>query len=69
MKVKRVDNVVWICRELGKYPNGSVRCDGEDRVVVSVEPGDGKSYGLCIPRTLARLLARRINQCLDDTAL
>lgn len=65
--MKRSANVCWAAREVGTYPNGIVRCDGEDFIVVSVEPGDGQSYGLRVDRKLARLLAKRINQCLDDT--
>lgn len=67
MEMKRRDNVLWSCRKFGVYPNGYARCDGNDSLAVFVEPGDGRSYGLRIDRKLARLLARRINQCLDGT--
>jgi hypothetical protein len=66
VKVKRVDNVIWACREIGKYPNGHVSCDG-NFIRIAAEPGDGHSYILRLDRKLARLLARRINQCLDQT--
>ncbi len=68
MRVKRTDNVVWQCRPMGTYPNANVHCDREEHVVVSSAPGDGYAYSLRLPRKLARLLAKRINQCLDDTA-
>lgn len=60
------ENVVWACREVGQYPNANVRSAADGDVIVSVEPGDGKAYGLRVPRRVARLLARRLNQCLDQ---
>ena len=72
---KRFANVIWQARKWGTYPNGHVKLQypevkGRKRtryIAVYVEPGDGQSYGLRIERKLARLLAKRINQCLDQT--
>lgn len=70
-------NVIWQARKMGVYPNGHVKLQAPEwngkkkpltrYIAVYVEPGDGKSYGLRIERKLARLLAKRINQCLDQT--
>lgn len=65
--MNRAPNAVWMCREVGVYPNASVACDDDDLIKVAVEPGDGKSYGLRMSRKTARLLAKRINACLDAT--
>lgn len=62
-------NVIWQARKMGAYPNGHARLGPSKTIEVFVEIGDGNSYGLRIPnRRLARLLAKRINQCLDQTA-
>jgi len=66
-KVKRGDNVVWGLRKVGAYPNGHVSCDLNGDLVLWVEPGDGHSYGIKLPRKLARLMAKRIEQCLSET--
>lgn len=61
-----VRTVVWSLRapEYGAY----VRTNDEDSLYVSiVEPGDIQPTGFFIDRKDARLLAKRINQCLDDT--
>lgn len=66
-KKPRNCSVIWAARKIGNYPNGHVKCDGKFHVIVAIEPGDGFSYATRYSRKLARLIAKRINQCLDET--
>ena len=53
-----------------KYPNAYVKCSGQKdlRLEFYLFPAPGNpGIGITIPRDLARLLAKRINQCLMDT--
>lgn len=54
---------LWALRRSG-YPNGYVaeNCSG---ITVTVVYEAGKSDCVWIPRKMARLMAKRINQCLD----
>lgn len=64
----RFATTIWQARAMGAYPNGHVRTGPAKTIEVFVEVGDGYSHGLRIPnRRLARLIAKRINQCLDET--
>lgn len=60
-------NSVWPIRPLGTYPQIYVRADGELVNIVIVNRGEEEGWSLAISRRDARLLARRINQCLDAT--
>ena len=66
MKIsKKVQNRLWACFRPGKYPNGyvSILENGEVDIQIYMKTTDG--FALTIPRRLARMLARRINQALD----
>lgn len=76
-------SVVWQTRPIGAYPNQQVRAEGEEielsfmweglvtRSVLRYSTMTGTN-GTCsdsikLSRRDARLLAKRINQCLDET--
>ncbi len=59
--------ITWMLRKFSKYPNGQVSTASEKDLIVSIYPEPGKGYGFTIDRRTARQLAKRINQCLDDT--
>lgn len=59
---------IWIARKLGKYPNFEVKTENNKEISISYfyeKEKDG--FKLIIDRKLSRLLAKRINQCLDET--
>ena len=60
-------NAVWPVHEIGKYPNYYVRTEPTHDLAIFAATGNGMQEGFRITRRGARLLARRINQCLDST--
>lgn len=66
----RAPSTVWGLRPLGTYPNGYVRTLEEDDIeIVHIEKERSPAEFLVMSRKDARLLAKRINQCLDKTRL
>ena len=69
----RAPSSVWMLRPPGPddaYPNGHVRTAGGDRIEIAYRESLGRVgvVGVIhLSRKDARLLAKRINQCLDDT--
>ena len=59
--------VVWPMRRIGVYPQWIVRTSDESTLEVQFFPDAGDGLGFKISRSDARMLARRLNQCLDDT--
>ena len=67
---KRFLNTLWPCRKPEKgRPNCYVGIDDENRVKIGVflGPKTPDGFAFFLDRRLAGLLARGINQCLDDT--
>lgn len=65
---KHKPTVVWSTYGFGKYPYAYVATSGERNVTINFFPDDsGLGYGFTLTRSHARLLAKRINQCLEDT--
>lgn len=65
---KHLPSVVWTTNSRFDRPYQAVRTDSETEVVISIMPGSGKDgIGFNLSRKDARMLARRINQCLDGT--
>ena len=60
--------IIWPTKQMGVYPQIYVRTEDENRIsfVYHHEKGQ-EGFGFKLPRRHARLLARRINQCLDET--
>ena len=65
--MNRAPSVVWSLRGPDKYPYYQVRTTDDDRIEIGAASGNGYMDYLLLSRKDARLLAKRINQCLDDT--
>lgn len=60
-------NITWPIRKLGTYPNGFVQTDDEKHIsIIWATANDGKEW--VITRHEAKMLARRITQCLERTS-
>lgn len=65
---KHRPSIIWLMRKVGTYPNAYVETVDKDRVAIAFlnrEPIP--SWAVELTRRDARLLAKRINQCLDET--
>jgi len=59
---------IWMLRRPGTYPNGHVRTASGDLIEVAYYfREDAEPEWFVLSRIEARLLAKRINQCLDET--
>lgn len=66
---RHLQTSVWHTRLETDRPYQTVRTVSESEVSIGFFPGNlGAGYGMTISRKDARLLAKRINQCLDGTA-
>lgn len=64
--MRKHSNSIWVTSFRDEYQ--SVRVSESDQSLVTVAfLKNGKGYGIDISRRDARLLAKRINQCLDNT--
>jgi hypothetical protein len=65
---KHRPSVIWAVKKIGNYPNAYVMttADGNVRLEYFHKFGT-RGFSLEMPRGYARLLARRINQCLEET--
>ena len=66
--MNRAPGTTWMLRVFGVTPNGVVRTTDDDRILIAVWDGKAEERVITVSRRDARLLARRINQCLDGTA-
>lgn len=65
---KHMDNTVWCTRLETDRPYQTVKTVDEKTVSIGFMPGGGVAgYGFHVSRKDARLLAKRINACLDAT--
>lgn len=68
MSEDRAPSASWFLRSpVGAYPNGYVRTAIDDCIQVAYFERAGYPQSLILNRRDARLLAKRINQCLDGT--
>jgi len=68
MKVSQKNGAIWMLRQIGKTPNGYISFNHDRTVNVFFwNFPDIRDSLLGIDRRTARLLARRINQALDET--
>lgn len=65
----RAPGTVWATRPISQYPSQYVRTTDDDRIlIVNIERPDSNYLAtMVVSRKDARLLAKRINQCLDAT--
>jgi hypothetical protein len=67
--MNRAPNTSWFLRwPVSEYPNGYVLTTYEDEIRVTYFETPDEVATLFLSRKDARLLAKRINQCLDATA-
>lgn len=65
---KHRPTVVWPTRRLGSYPQQYVRTADEQTLELSFHTeAEFAGWAVKLSRRDARMLARRINQCLDET--
>jgi len=65
---KHKPTVVWAVKRTGGYPNGYVRTEDEKHLDISFFLEEGRDgAGFTVTRQFAKMLARRINQCLEAT--
>lgn len=64
---KHLTAVIWLSLPIGKYPNTQVKTLNKKEVEVAMFPGDGQGTGFRLSRHHAKMLARRITQCLEET--
>lgn len=61
------ENVVWLIKPIGKYPQACVSIVDKNNVRLTYHETQSNGAAFVMSRRIARMLARRINQCLDDT--
>lgn len=67
--MNRAPSTIWILRKIGAPTNGGVRTADGDRIsILYYSEGADRAQSIVLSRKDARLLAKRINQCLDSTA-
>lgn len=63
----RAPSTVWLLRHPGTYPNGYVLTRVNEEIRISFFDSEDFGNHIFMSRQDARLLAKRINQCLDAT--
>ena len=67
-RIARGSNTVWLTAPYGGYPQMQVTHPGKDEIVVNKWSGvHWLDAQLSLTRHEAMMLARRLNQCLEDT--
>lgn len=66
---KHLPSVVWALRRYkdGQYPRVYVATAGREHICIDLYNGDPIGHAVTLKRQDARMLARRINECLDAT--
>lgn len=66
--VNRAANTAWfVRRQVREYPNGYILTTPEDEIRITWFEHEDHVDTIFLSRGNARLLAKRINQCLDET--
>ena len=65
---KHKPTLIWAVKPIGKYPQVYLKTNGPGFITMTMH-GSGQGYGVgfTMSRRDARLLAKRLNQCLDVT--
>lgn len=66
--MNRAPGIVWMLRYPTTSENGAVLTTEEDEILIQMWGSDWGHQEMFVSRASARLLAKRINQCLDGTA-
>lgn len=67
-QLKRGGNWIAAAREVGRYPNVYVSVTAEGFIELKMASGAGcANYVFQLDRRLARLVAKRITECLEAT--
>lgn len=65
---QRWKSAVWMARPLGSYPNVVVEIGPMNTVEIFFSVAKGQTMeGFRVPRSLAKLAAKRITECLEQT--
>lgn len=64
---RHLPSVVWLARRAGEIPNAEIATAGKGHITVAIYPADSDGTSFRVDRGLARLIARRIVQCLEET--
>ena len=66
---KHKPGTIWMLRPAGQYPNGCVETVRDGKLVIEYSPDRTPYESVCfrMPRADARLLAKRIMECLEAT--
>ena len=66
MKKYKIDNSLWPT-SMKQYPRVYIQEATESSLKISIFPCTGVSgYAFELPKCVCRMLARRLNQCLDN---
>lgn len=67
-KANRAPSQTWPTKPVGEYPQVYVETRSDDQIaIVRYETSGSVAQVITLPRKEARMLARRVNQCLDGT--
>jgi len=65
---RHIPGMLWAWRRIGRYPNGCVMTACPTDLKLEFYPEEGQDgFSFQIRRADAKLLARRITQCLEKT--
>lgn len=67
MKDSRAPGTVWMMRRPLTYPNGYVMTGTNDTIIIAYFESENDYQAIVLNRADARLLAKRVSQCLDRT--
>lgn len=62
---KHLPTTIWPAKKMGTYPNVYVRTADDKNITILLADGSPEVSGLKLPRQTAKMLARRINECLE----
>lgn len=64
---RHVPGILWALKRIGHYPTIHLTTVDSKNIKLACYSPDGDGFSLEISRRDARLLAKRLNQILDDT--
>lgn len=65
---KHKPSMVYCAYKFGHYPNAEITTVDKTKIKIAVFPYKGRDgFAFAITRKLGKMIALRINQCLEDT--